>query len=428
MSNDLTVAPLFPQGVVISQRALAFLKQRPEVADELSAGITGGFAVLGIKGKTWTIKHRGENTPILAPAQPGMPPQAVPHLAVTIIAASDKLTKTWYENGYVEGSTEAPDCYSMNGEAPDPLSKKRQNTVCSTCKWNQFGSRVSPDGKSRGKACTDSKRLAIVPSDDMKNEINGGAMLMRVPPASLAGLQEYASKLRASSAVFFAVSTWVYFDPNEAYPKIMFTPHRPLTDDEFEFVLSMRDNDATVKRIIESSEAITAPNVGDEPQAGAVPQPMQQAPQPVPQPVPQPAPAPASAAPTPEPVPEPAPVPEAMQAATVPAAPVETQEEREAREFAEFKASRAAAQNAAASAPQPANTNPDPAPAPAPTVQAAPPPVTQAAPPVAQAAPTQASAPPQVQTTAPTPAPAGEAATAPQGAPAFTNFLNDLMG
>lgn len=370
--NGANPAALFGgQQVTLSQRALAAMQSRGREPDEFSAGITGGFGVIGYKGKAWHIKYNGQDA-ILKDRDPhtGMEVNKS-YIEVVLVAATPHLTKTFYETAYVEGSNAQPDCASSDGVKPDLAVPKRQNDLCATCKWNQFGSRVSADGAGRGKACQDTKRMAVVPYPDLDNEGNGGPMLLRIPPASLKNLQAFAGNVARNGYLVHAISTYLFFVGDEAYPQIDFKAARPLTDAEFDKIEAYR-KDERVARILNSTDAqlqIEAP--AQQPMFGGPPPVQQAAPQaqPVPQQAPQVAPQP-----TPAPQPAPTPAPQPVPVSEAPSAP------------------QAQPQFEAAPAPQPAPVAAAPAPAPAP-VQAAP--VQQAAPaPQPQAAPAQPAAPP----------------------------------
>lgn len=223
-------------------------------ADDLSAGVQSGFGIMGFKGKVWSLRKGGADTPLMRPDGDG-PRNSI---EVVILKASGHVSKIWYENGYVEGSTASPDCFSANGVTPDPSSKKRQGNACATCPMNQWGSRITPAGK-QGKACSDSKRLAITPADDIKNEAFGGPLLLRVPAASLRDLASYGEKMQALGYPYFAIATRIAFDASEAYPKFTFGAIRPLSDAEAEVVLEMRESRQVTTILAEGSETAAAP-------------------------------------------------------------------------------------------------------------------------------------------------------------------------
>lgn len=216
--------------------------------DDLSSGIQSSFGLIGYKGKVWSIRYRGDETPLMR--EDGDGPKG--SIEVVVLSASKAVSKVWYEQGYVEGSTAAPDCFSNNGIAPDPASAKVQCASCALCPHNQWGSRITPAGKN-GKACADSKRLAVVPLQDLQNEVYGGPMLLRVPAASLQDLAMYGQKMSQLGYPYFAIGTRIGFDPNESYPKFTFGAIRPLADEEAEIVLAERTNH-TVERILSENE------------------------------------------------------------------------------------------------------------------------------------------------------------------------------
>ena len=85
-----------------------------DLNDDLGAGIEGGYAVVGYRGKVWSIKHQGEETQLFRPDD-GTPRAAID---VVILKAAGVKAKNYYANGFVEGSNSPPDCYSTNGVTP----------------------------------------------------------------------------------------------------------------------------------------------------------------------------------------------------------------------------------------------------------------------------------------------------------------------
>lgn len=222
-------------------------QQAPPV-DDLSSGIQSSFGLIGYKGKVWSIRYRGEERQLMRDDGDG--PRG--SIEVVILKASTHISKIWYEQGYVEGSNAAPDCFSNNGIAPEATSAKPQCASCAICPHNQWGSRVTPAGKS-GKACADSKRLAVVPLADLNNEVFGGPMLLRVPAASLQDLAGYGQKMQQMGYPYFSIGTKIAFDPAESYPKFILNGLRPLDDGEADIVLGLRDSH-TVQRILSENE------------------------------------------------------------------------------------------------------------------------------------------------------------------------------
>lgn len=236
--NDLTINPS-SFGAVPS----VFAGHR-NVADELAAGVNGGFGHIGYKGKAWAIRYNGNEQLLMRDDGDG-PRNSI---EVVILKGAAAVSKIYYEGQFVEGSHAAPDCFSTNGVTPDAGAQHKQHTVCATCAKNAWGSRITNAGK-QGKACSDSRRLAVVPLGDIKNEIYGGPLLLRVPAASLKDLAAYSRTMDALGYPYYAIGTRVAFDPNEAYPKFVFSGIRALTEAEAKQVLAWRE-DALVTRIL----------------------------------------------------------------------------------------------------------------------------------------------------------------------------------
>lgn len=256
------------------------------LGNELSAGIMSSMAVLSVRGKVWRVKYRKEEVNLVN--EHGDPR---PSIEVVIIKAAGHLSKLHYPNGYVEGSNEPPTCWSANAITPDasvPV-EQRQSATCAACPHNVFGSRVTTAGKA-AKACTDSKRLAVVPLGDIENEVYGGPMLLRVPPASLGDLVNYDNKLKAIGFPYMAVGTRIGFDINAEYQKLTFSAIRPLTDAEAHKVIEHMKSPAVARIISEAVEIDTsdieqptAASVFEQPpKATEVSKPAVAAPKPVP--------------------------------------------------------------------------------------------------------------------------------------------------
>jgi hypothetical protein len=223
-----------------------------QVEDDLSAGVQSSYGIVGYRGKVWRLKYRGDETDLMRDDGDG--PRA--SIEVVLLRAATHLSKIFYKNGYIEGSTEAPDCFSNNGVTPDMGAKERQAATCAACPRNAWGSRITPAGK-QGKECSDSKRVVVAPLGDLNNEAYGGPMLLRVPAASLQDLAQFGQKLGQLGYPYYAVGARISFDTKEAFPKLLFSAIRPLTDPEAELVIQLRD-DARTARVLGDSEVPSA--------------------------------------------------------------------------------------------------------------------------------------------------------------------------
>jgi hypothetical protein len=218
MSNEITV---FDESDM--SQLPAHLQGMAGQNDDLSGGVSQGYSVLSYKGKTWALSQGGNRTIIMRPNSVDEPASA---LEVVIVKANPHLSKVYYPGGYVEGSDAKPVCYSNDGHGPAADAVQPQCSTCAGCPRNAWGSRITENG-SKGKECSDSRRVAVVPSGDL-----GNPMLLRVPAATLKDLAAYADMLSRRNAPYCAVVTRIAFDPSVAHPKFTFKALRWLSADE----------------------------------------------------------------------------------------------------------------------------------------------------------------------------------------------------
>lgn len=282
MSN--TQIALFQPGQMQVSSVLHGLMSEQQQS-ELQQNVGASFAVVSIKGKTFGIKHAGQTKQMTVNYNGQL--FAAPYFDAVMIKANGHLSKTYYREGYAEGSDSQPDCWSEDGVTPlAPLEQRpidprtgQHCTDCRMCPMNAFGSKVTDNG-SRGKACADTRKIVVVPvvptqpgaaaGDpglvDFDNAQYGGPMLLRVPAGSLRPLAEYSEQLQGMGFPYFGVVTRFSFDPTVAHPKLVMQAVRPLTDGEAQQLVKVRDSDK-VKNILESGQTA----------APALPSPAQQA-------------------------------------------------------------------------------------------------------------------------------------------------------
>lgn len=249
-------------------------------SDDLTSGVSGGFAVVSFRGSKWRVKYQGEEHPVL-----NSDGDAVSTLEVVLIKANKNISKNFYEEAYSEGAVEAPTCFSLDGITPDPSVQTPISATCARCPKNVFGSRITPAGK-KAKACSDNRRMAIAPVGDLANSTFGGPMLLRVPAASLADLKVFGETLKRRGFKYNAVSTRMGFDMDASFPKLTFKAVRPLSDEEAVLVREHLDGDVTDRILAtaaEVTEGAAAPaevvedDVFEQPQPVAVVKPVQAA-------------------------------------------------------------------------------------------------------------------------------------------------------
>lgn len=224
----------------------------PDANNDLTQGVNQSFPILSYKGKVWHVCE-GDSRALVA----GDDDEPAMSIEVVILKANPYIGKTYYKDGYEEGSSEKPDCYSNDSIAPADDSVAKQAKKCGICPHNQFGSKITENG-ARGKACSDFRRLAVAPAGDLER-----AMLLRVPAASLKELVSYAEGLKKRSAPYQALVTKVGFDHTVAYPKLSFKAIRWLDEADVNVVKDMVERDI-VGSITALNAIAAAPPVEDD--------------------------------------------------------------------------------------------------------------------------------------------------------------------
>lgn len=247
-----------------SAKVPSFLANTFGLTNDLLVSGGGGFPTVSIKGKVFTLKRGDEKTLITTPGTDDEPARSLEVVILKAGPAGDKLSKVYYEGGFTEGSEDKPLCYSNDGIAPSTNSQKPQCKTCAACPHNAWGSKITESG-GKGKACADSKRLAIAPAGQINDP-----MLLRVPAASLKALTQFGQTLAKRGVPYQAVVAKIGFDYSVAHPALTFKPVGFVDEGTLADVKDMMDSEL-VKRICgEIEDAIT---VEDESFEQAAPKP-----------------------------------------------------------------------------------------------------------------------------------------------------------
>lgn len=239
-----------------SKNLPSFLKQVD--VSQLNADLTshagGGFPVISIKGKAFAVVRDGERTLLRNPKDPD---SAATSLDVVLLKVNKGTSKVFYLKGYDKDTSEGqkPDCYSSDGVAPAADAQTPQAKKCATCPHNQWGSRVSDKGTTKGKACSDTVRMAVAPAGQLNDP-----MLLRVPPASIKALGEYGQSLAKRGVGYNMVVTKVAFDVEAESPKLTFKPVGLLDDEGWAAVQETIETDI-VSDILGTNPIVAAPKV-----------------------------------------------------------------------------------------------------------------------------------------------------------------------
>jgi hypothetical protein len=230
----------------------SFLK--PAIGDSsltsaLAALATSGYPVISIKGKTFSVVRNGKATMLVREIDGEQTPAT--YIDTVIVNASSHYSKTFYINGYTEGSKEKPDCCSNDGIKPDAQSPNKQHANCAACPKNAWGSGVNEKGEAtNGKACADVMRLAVAAPDAINDP-----MLLRVPPASLKVVTQYAQALANRGIPVEGSITRIKFEAAEASPKLVLVWKGYVTEEQYMAVQKVRGTEL-VSSIVGSKSGI----------------------------------------------------------------------------------------------------------------------------------------------------------------------------
>lgn len=196
-----------------------------------------------------------------------------------VIIDAAKIARTYYEGTYDPKAVSAPTCWSADTNTPadDVPDDQRQADRCMDCPQNVKGS-----GQGQGRACRFSQRLAIAFPQKMDEVYQ-----LQLPATSIFGetkdnkmpMQAYAKFLQANNTPAIAIVTEMYFDENSEVPKLFFKPVRPLTEEELEKAVEMREHQDTKRAVtmtvaqtdgVQKVEVKEAPTPAKKPRANAI--------------------------------------------------------------------------------------------------------------------------------------------------------------
>lgn len=202
-----------------------------------AVGTTGGVSInkLSIKASKFRLIVGGEEVKVFEKNA----------LDLVIVRANDAVTKTFYAKQWKPGQEpEAPDCSSDDGITPRADSRNKQCSTCAACPKNEWGSYINPQTGAKGKACSDSKRIAVCPPGALAD---GKLYQLQIPAASLREFGAFIGKLNAiqPAVPYNAVLTRISFDTDMTFPKLKFEPVGWLTAEQYAQVTDRFDEQET---------------------------------------------------------------------------------------------------------------------------------------------------------------------------------------
>lgn len=226
----------------------AYLANRsvlPTINAEVLPG-SGGFPVMSIKGKVFTLVKDGERKVL---TKPDDPEETLQSIEATVVRANSKH-RVFYAKSYVEGAegdVAKPDCHSVDGIAPAPDSRAPQAAKCSICPHSVWGSKTGTEGK--GTACTVNTRLAVVDPNYILGAEKIEPFLLRVPAGSRANFADVVKTANARGIPYNALALKIGFDKEAPSPKLTFRIVGLLDDPAYNAVNDIYEDD-TVKTIV----------------------------------------------------------------------------------------------------------------------------------------------------------------------------------
>lgn len=244
--------------------------------EDMLTGMSRGFPVISIEGKNWSIK-RGDTKEIIR--RPNVDGELEParSIEVVILRANKGTAKVFYAKKYTPGSVEKPDCYSNDGVAPAADAANAQAKKCAACPHNQWGSRITDEGK-KAKACSDVKRLAVAAPDALNDP-----MLLRVPATSLGNWDEFVKFVAGRGYAPIQCKTRISFDPEATHQLLQFKPLGVFGDDVVAEAVQVASTQTVEDIVGGAPTAAEVDNDDNAPKAAAKPAPVEEeAPAPAP--------------------------------------------------------------------------------------------------------------------------------------------------
>lgn len=154
-----------------------------------------------------------------------------------IINALPKVSRVFYSSKYDPNAEPTiPNCWSNLGDAPESNVPEKQHDNCADCPMNVKGS-----GQNGGKACRYQRRVSVL----IEGDTSGDVYQFNIPAKSLFGkgngnvhpFESYVKFLVANGESPDTVVTTVAFDDEVEGMELVFSPSRPVTDEEYALVV-----------------------------------------------------------------------------------------------------------------------------------------------------------------------------------------------
>lgn len=277
MSTALT---LFDQpSLAIPSHISTFFGEESNVAERAS------FNSLNVTGKVWSVTVNGENTKLTKQDADG---DEVPIsiMRVVVLDYGKRRGRSYFEGNYDPNATSKPKCWSDDGITPSAQVAEPVASKCDGCPMSVKGSKISDNGKA-GTACSQHRILVVVPA----NKLDFPALRFKLavtsdydgqsPDLQAAGWYAFSNllDLMRSKGVQHTATMVVKmkFDANAAYPKVIFSPDRWLSEPELVQIRGRVKSDEVQNLIAGNLPGEAAPALA-APKAAPAPAPVAKAP------------------------------------------------------------------------------------------------------------------------------------------------------
>jgi len=174
-------------------------------------------------------------------------------LEVVIVNASKHISRTFYVKAWDPKADAAPpDCWSNDGEKPDPSVKEPQHSSCVGCPQDINGS-----GQGATKACRKNRRIAVALASDLGGDVYQMTLQSKSifydmkAPGDLEHMpfNQYAKYVGTQGYNLNTLVTEMRFDEDSTVGKLFFRPVRFLEKHEWEAAVTQGESTAAKNAI-----------------------------------------------------------------------------------------------------------------------------------------------------------------------------------
>ncbi len=139
---------------------------------------------------------------------------------------------SYYDAPYVQDNPGAPACWALSKNkpidmAPSKNSVKKQSENCAGCWANEFGSAST----GVGKACRNSRKLALISVSDLSDLKNAEVVFLSVPPTSLKSFDRMSNSIhKIYKRPLYGLVSEIKFDETSDFEKLIFNAVKPIED------------------------------------------------------------------------------------------------------------------------------------------------------------------------------------------------------